>query len=172
MPWGSSTAQNSPGSSRSSSSLPSARRAHEDRVQLFEQRLVGMVQRHLDAQRLRQLQLHVLERDDLRDRQLGRGVFFAAQRTCNQHRHINLQLLGELLVALREGDQLDLADGVFERGLRVEFAGALRLGHLQAGDDAGDGDLVLRLLIAATAEDLRLGLHLDRLRGGDDLHIT
>ena len=59
---------------------------------------------------------------------------------------VDLEFVGELFVVLREGDEFDLADGVFEGGLGVEFAGALGLGDLEAGDDAGDGDFVLRVL--------------------------
>jgi hypothetical protein len=55
--------------------------------------------------------------------------------------------------------------------LGVHFA-ALGLGYLEAGNDAGDLDLVLRLVVAAATELLRFGLHLAGCRGIDDFQIA
>ena len=131
------------------------------------------MQRHPDAKRFGQLDLHVFQRLDGRDGKLGRRVLFSAQHAADQHRNIDLQLLGQLLVGLRKGDQVDLADRIFERGLRVHLAGALRLRHLQAGDHAGD----LRSRSAARCSPPRRktcgsGFISQRGRGVDDLQVA
>ena len=73
-----------------------------------------------------QLHLHFFERLDAADGDLGRGILFAHDCSADQHRRFDLQLLGQPLVVARKADQIDLAAGVFERGLRVKFLVALR----------------------------------------------
>ena len=89
----------------------------------------------------------------------------------HHHRYVDLQLLGQLLIALRKDDQLNLAYRILQRGLCVQFARPLRLRHLQPSNDAGNGDLVLRLF-PTPPEVLRLGLHLARRRRINDLQIA
>src|SRR5260370_42383094 len=114
----------------------------QDGVDLFEQRGVWVVERDLDAEGVGQLDLDVFERLNVRDGELRGGVFFTAQDTANDDGDVDLQLVFELFVVGGEGDELDLADGVFERGLGVEFAGAVGFGYLEACHDDGDLDLV------------------------------
>ena len=105
---------------------------------------------NLDAESVGKLDRDIGECLDVRDGELRGGVFFAAQDAANQDGDFDLEFLFELFVVGGEGNEFDLTDSVFERGLGVELARAFGLGDLEAADDTRDLDLILRLFATAS----------------------
>src|ERR1019366_4932274 len=98
-------------------------------------------------------------------------IIFAAQDSADQYRNIDLQLVRELLIGGRKGNEFNLADSVFQRRLRVHLTRTPRFCDLKPRDYAGDLYLVW-LLVGAPSKYLRLGLHLARGCGVDDLEVA
>ncbi len=144
----------------------------EEQVELGEELGVGAVERNADAEGVGQLDFDVFEGLDAGDGELWGGVFVATEGAADEDGDVDLELLGELFVGLREGDEFDLADGVLEAGGGVHLAGALGFGDLEAGDDACDLNLVGSLFAAAAVEDGGLGLHLAGGGGVDDFEVA
>ena len=88
----------------------------EDEQQFFEELGVGVVQRHLDAEGFGELDLHVFERGDRRDGELGGGVFFAAEGAADENGDIDFELLFEVGEVFGEGDEVEFADRIFKAG--------------------------------------------------------
>ena len=128
-----------------------ARRSVGGALQLGKHLIRGALEIDADADAGRQLDLHFFQRLDAADGDLGRGVFFLHDAAANEHRRLDLELRAEPLVVAREADQVDLAAGVFERGLGVELLIALALLHAQAVDDAGHLDFVAGIAVFAPA---------------------
>jgi len=123
-----------------------------DEVAEFDERsFAHAIERDADADVVRQANFHVFERLNRRNGQLGRSIFFCAERAADEDGDFNLERFGKTLVVARETDDFNFSRGVFERALRVELAGAFGLGDLEADDDAGDGDFVFGRLAAAPA---------------------
>ena len=149
----------------------SARHFHKDAEELVEEMGVGVVERDLDAKGFGKLDLPVFERGDAGDRKLGGGVFFAAEGAANEDGNVDLELLFEGGEGFGEGNELELADGVFQAGGGVHFAAALALGDLETGDDAGDLNFIGGFALAAV-EDGGFGLHLAGSGGVDNLEVA
>ncbi len=60
-------------------------------MEFFEQGHVGVMKRDLDAEGLWELELDVLERLDVRDGELGGGVFFPADDAANNDGDVDLE---------------------------------------------------------------------------------
>ena len=88
----------------------------ENGVNFFEERGVRVVERDLDAERVGELDLYVFEGLNVREGELGGGVFFAAQDAANNYGDVDFEFVFEFFVVGGEGDEFDLADGVFEDG--------------------------------------------------------